>query len=74
MFVNGGKETTTPGINVEVATGVKIWPMTPTGFDVHVVPTVEVLVGSGSEASFRARDVFFGLTIFVKVQPLLRCI
>lgn len=48
MFVTNGKETTTHGINIEVATEVKIGHVTSTWFNVHVVPTVEVTVGSGS--------------------------
>lgn len=72
MFVIDGKATTTPGIDVEVATGVKIWHVTPTRFYVLVVPTLEVIVGSGYGASFHAQKVFFGLSISTEVIPLLR--
>lgn len=71
MFVTSGKETHTPSIDIEVVTGVKIGPVTSIWFDVPAVPTVEVTVGLGSGASFRAREVFFELTISAKVLPLL---
>lgn len=72
MIITGGEKTSTHGIDIVVTFEVKIGPITPTWFDVPIVPIVEVTGGSGSAASFRAWEVFFGLTISTRILPLLR--
>lgn len=74
MLVTDSKVATTPRINIEVAIKVKIGHVTTIVLVVPVVPTVIVIGGSRFEASFWAREKFFGLIISAKILPLLECV
>lgn len=72
ILVATSKETTTLGIDVALATGLRICSLVPKGFVFSVVQTVDETNCSVSETLFWGSDVFLGRTISTKTLPLLK--
>lgn len=72
ILVATGKETTTPGIDVALATGLKIGSLVPMGLVFFVVPTDDKPGYSLFGALFWGSDIFLERTISTKVLPLFK--